>query len=108
MRLCVYEDRHVATLEPLTLTRPAFDLLCGTCSLLERRARALRADQVGALVRPYLADLCRAERPGMEVNDRDWLAQGPAVLVNGRWLAPAAVAVDLARPCVGLVGNEVA
>src|SRR5262249_32066951 len=29
MRVCLFEDRRVEDLEPLTLTRPAHDLLCG-------------------------------------------------------------------------------
>ena len=41
MRLCLVEDNAVAGLEPLTLTRPAFDLLLGATTLGEKIARAL-------------------------------------------------------------------
>ena len=37
MSLCVFENRGVLNLEPLTLTRPAFDLLCGASTLLDRQ-----------------------------------------------------------------------
>ena len=108
MRLCVYEDRGVLNLEPLSLTRPAFDLLCGTCSLLERQARAFPAHELGALVRPSLAALCREEHPGLPVNDGDWLRAGPTVLVNARWLPPAQAIEDRQTPRVATVGDEVA
>ena len=42
MRICVFEDAGVRNLEPLTLTRPAFDLRCGAGTLLERQLRAVR------------------------------------------------------------------
>jgi UDP-N-acetylglucosamine diphosphorylase / glucose-1-phosphate thymidylyltransferase / UDP-N-acetylgalactosamine diphosphorylase / glucosamine-1-phosphate N-acetyltransferase / galactosamine-1-phosphate N-acetyltransferase len=108
MRLCVFEDRGVYNLEPLSLTRPAFDLLCGACSLLERQARAFAAEEMGALVRPALADLCRETHPGLPVNDRAWLRAGPTALVNARWLPPAQPVADRETPRVALVGEEVA
>src|SRR5262245_18544657 len=90
MRICVFEDRGVHTLEPLSLTRPAFDLRCGAATLLERHAHAFAACQVGALVRPVLAGVCREAHPGLWVNDPDWLRAEPTVLVNARWLPPPA------------------
>jgi hypothetical protein len=88
MRLCVFEDTGVVNLEPLALTRPAFDLRCGARTLLERQSR-LTGGEAGVLVRPELADLCRLGHPGLAVNDGDWLRRGPVLLVNGRWLPPA-------------------
>jgi UDP-N-acetylglucosamine diphosphorylase/glucosamine-1-phosphate N-acetyltransferase len=108
MRLCVFEDRNVSFLEPLALTRPAFDLLCGAASLLDRQRRHFASSGVGALVRPYLAALCRQTHPSLTVQDADWLRAGPAVLVNARWLPPAAPLADRDTPRVGLVGDEVA
>jgi hypothetical protein len=43
MRICVYEDRHVRGLEPLTLTRPAADLVCGLDTLATKQARHFAA-----------------------------------------------------------------
>jgi UDP-N-acetylglucosamine diphosphorylase/glucosamine-1-phosphate N-acetyltransferase len=107
MRVCLFEDRSVPDLEPLTLTRPAFDLLCGLSSLADKQCRYFGASARGALVRPHLADVCRLDSPGVAVNDLAWLRAAPAVLVNGRWLPPpGAAAPDV--PCVGLVGEEVA
>src|SRR5687767_2293694 len=42
MRVCLFEDR-VETLEPLTLTRPAFDLRCGLRTLGETQRRSVSA-----------------------------------------------------------------
>ena len=106
MRLCCYEDRAVADLEPLTLTRPAFDLLCGESSLADKQACHFQASARAAVVRPHLAETTRLTAPGLAVNDFAGLDPGLVAVVNGRWLPPAEVAADLSTPCVGLVGDE--
>jgi UDP-N-acetylglucosamine diphosphorylase/glucosamine-1-phosphate N-acetyltransferase len=108
MRLVVFEDREVGLLDPLTLTRPALDLRCGASSLLEHQRLYFRAEEVGALVRPELADLCRRAHPGVAVNDPDWLRRGAAVVVNARWLPPDRPAEEIAAPRVALAGERVA
>ncbi len=108
MRVCLFEDRGAAALEPLTLTRAVFDLLCGQSSLGAKQGRHFAPCEVGALVRPYLADLCRLHHPGMPVNDLPWLRAAPTVLVNARWLPPPGARTDLPVPCVALAGDEVA
>ncbi|HZT80011.1 MAG TPA: putative sugar nucleotidyl transferase, partial [Gemmataceae bacterium] len=107
-RVCLFEDAAVAGLEPLALTRPAFDLICGLTSLGDKQLRAFRPASVGAVVRPHLADLVRQSHPGVAVNDADWLRAGPLVLVNARWLPPAEAVRDRGEPGVALVGDEVA
>ena len=104
MDVCLYEDRGAADLEPLTLTRPIFDLLCGQSSLAEKQAHYFQATARTAVVRPHLADVVRLQSPGMAVND--FAGVGLIAVVNGRWLAPAGVALDLSGPCVGVVGDE--
>ena len=42
MRLCLVEDLAVCALEPLTLTRPAHELLLGASTLASKIALALR------------------------------------------------------------------
>jgi UDP-N-acetylglucosamine diphosphorylase/glucosamine-1-phosphate N-acetyltransferase len=106
-RVCLFEDAAVAGLEPLTLTRPAFDLLCGLTALGEKQRRAVGAASVGALVRPHLADLTRLRHADFAVNDPAWLRAGPVVLVNARWLPPGPIAAG-AGPCLGLVRDEIA
>lgn len=108
MRVCLFEDRGVANLEPLTLTRPAFHLICGQTTLGTKQCRFFAASEVGVLIRPYLAELHGQLEPATPVNDCSWLRAGPTILVNGRWLPPPGVDVCGESPCVGLVGEEVA
>lgn len=105
MRFCLFEDR-VESLDPLTLTRPVFDLLCGMTSLGAKQLRAFSASAHGMLVRPALEAFCR--QPGVPVNDAAWLRSGPIVLINGRWL-PSQPALDVPpAPCLGVVHGQVA
>jgi UDP-N-acetylglucosamine diphosphorylase/glucosamine-1-phosphate N-acetyltransferase len=111
MRLCLFEDRGTRDLEPLTQTRPAFDLTCGASSLAEQLIGAFPGAELGLIVRPELAELVRRERPGVAVNDAKWLLAGPVLLVNGRWLSPHKTSqspVLTTRPCVGRVADEIA
>lgn len=108
MRLCVFEDAHVAGLDPLAAARPAFDLRCGLTTLLEKHLRAVRPTAVGALVRPYLARLTALDHPHYRVNESDWLAAGPAVLVNARWVPPPRFQLPDDGPFMAVTGDEVA
>lgn len=108
MRVCLFEDHGVADLEPLTLTRPAFELLCGQSSLAVKQIRAFNADVAGFLVRPHLADVFRLQHPGKPINDLGWLRCAPTLLINGRWLPRPGTVFDLAKPFVALIGEEVA
>jgi hypothetical protein len=108
MRLCVFEDQGVSRLEPLTLTRPAFDLWCGAASLVERQGRYFAASVTHALVRPELVDVARHSYAPLRVNDANWTGSGPTVLVNARWLPPAGTFAEPSRPRVGVVDSQVA
>jgi UDP-N-acetylglucosamine diphosphorylase/glucosamine-1-phosphate N-acetyltransferase len=118
MRVCLFEDSAALDLEPLTLTRPVFDLLCGCTSLAEKQFRAFLASfsptqEAGsgdraALVRAELAEVVREQSPGLVVNDVGWLSEGPAVMVNGRWLPPPPAPGGPDGPCVALIDDEVA
>ena len=99
MRICVYEDRHVRGLEPLTLTRPASDLLCGLTTLGEKQARYFAATAVGHLCRPVVADLIRArdpsrsrQRPGVAARRADGSRQRPLGAAAALAACPAAAA----------------
>lgn len=111
MRLCLVEDSAVANLEPLTLTRPAYDLLLGQTSLGTKIARALGVGpgpaRRAAVIRPYLAAFARERDPQTTFNDRDWLARGPALVANARWVPPEGFeAPALGAPWVGLCDGQ--
>jgi UDP-N-acetylglucosamine diphosphorylase/glucosamine-1-phosphate N-acetyltransferase len=108
MRICVFEDDGVRCLDPLALTRPVFDLWCGSVPLLERQRRHFGAAEMGALVRPLLAELCRLTHPELAVNDPSWPRGETAALVNARWLPPADNRHEESDPHVALAGDEVA
>src|SRR5262245_58268007 len=107
MRVCLFEDAP-ENLEPLTLTRPVFDLLCGISSLGQKQLRHFGATSCGMLVRPSLLSLAQMQHPSAAVNDHDWLEAADTILVNGRWLPPARKALHHAEPGVGMLDDEVA
>jgi UDP-N-acetylglucosamine diphosphorylase/glucosamine-1-phosphate N-acetyltransferase len=110
MRVCLFEDRGALDLEPLSLTRPVFELMCGLTSLAAKQSGYFPPGPRGVLVRPYLADLARLHAAEVPVNDWTWLRAGPIVLVNGRWLPPSTPLplATVSEPCIALVGDEVA
>ncbi|MHB1561128.1 MAG: putative sugar nucleotidyl transferase [Isosphaeraceae bacterium] len=93
MRLCLVEDIAVSGLEPLTLTRPVYELMLGATSLGTKLARAFGIgpgpQRQGGVIRSHLAGVQRHRDPHRVLNDRDWLARGPAIAANGRWVPPA-------------------
>jgi len=105
MRIGIFEDAGVDLLEPITLTRPAFALRSGASTLLERHRRFFDADDLGAWMRPALAELTRLEYPGLAVNQNHWQAD---IWTNARWLPASPQRLDATTPHVGMVGQEVA
>jgi len=96
MRLCLVEDNAAADLEPLTLTRPVWELRLGAGTLGGKIARAFGVGtgpaRRGAVVRTHLAALQRERDPHTATNDRDWLARGPVLVAIARWVPPAGFA----------------
>jgi UDP-N-acetylglucosamine diphosphorylase/glucosamine-1-phosphate N-acetyltransferase len=86
-RIAFFEDSAAGQLRPISLLRPAFELLCGHYSVRERVLRSIGATEWGVLLRPYLAETYRQQHPEARINDEAWLREGPTLLVNGRWLA---------------------
>src|SRR5947209_6655051 len=100
MHRCLFEER-AEQLEPLSLTRPVFDLRCGITTLAEKQSRQFPATSCGVWLRAMQVGLYRAQHPEAHVNDLAWLQSADALLVNGRWLPPAASQTLPAGPCVG-------
>ena len=111
MRLCLVEDNAVAGLEPLTLTRPVFDLMLGGGTLASKITRTFKVgagpQRRGVVIRSYLAPIQRQRDPHTRVNDRDWQARGPLMVVNGRWVPPVSfVPPDSNTPWLGLCNGQ--
>ena len=59
------------------------------------------------MIRSHLVDVQRQRDPHIVVNDRDWLARGPVMVANGRWVPPAGfVTPDEFGPWVGLCEGQ--
>ncbi|MGE3818745.1 MAG: putative sugar nucleotidyl transferase, partial [Isosphaeraceae bacterium] len=111
MRLCLVEDHVAGGLEPISLTRPVFDLLLGAGTLGAKIARAVGVgpgpQRRGVVIRPSLSGVRRLRDPHTTVNDRDWLARGPVIVANGRWVPPADFALpDQRTPWLGLCDGQ--
>jgi len=107
VRICLFEDRW-ELLEPLSATRPVFDLVCGISALGEKQRRWLGADDWGVCIRPALAPRYRRQHPEIPVNEYGWLLSSPMMLVNGRWLPPENTLALPDAPCIGMAGDQVA
>ena len=64
----------------------------GATTLASKIARALGVgpgpQRRSCLIRSHLVEVQRQRDPHAVVNDRDWLARGPVVVANGRWVPP--------------------
>ena len=93
MRLCLVEDIAASGLEPLTLTRPVHELLLGATSLGSKLARAFGVgpgpQRRSCMIRSHLVAVQRYRDPHWIINDRDWMARGPVIVANSRWVPPA-------------------
>jgi UDP-N-acetylglucosamine diphosphorylase/glucosamine-1-phosphate N-acetyltransferase len=105
LRVCLVEDAKTGQLEPLSATRPVFDLLTGMTSLADKQRSVFAVAQVDVCVRPELAALQRQSQPTQRVNELTALLEAaatePVYCVNARWLpderGPALPALALAQ-----------
>ena len=110
MLICLFED-DVRTLEPLTLTRPAFELRCGQTTLCEKQVQHFGATSLYAWMRRDLTNFYyksdperRAWQPMIPARCAAW----PRWYVNARWLPPVQPTELPEHSCIGLVDEEVA
>jgi len=80
MKVVIFEDIGVRWLYPLTLTHPAWELLWGMSTLVERIRRAFTDDQIILHTRSYLVDVLR-EKYNLPVN---MVPDDTTLFVNGR------------------------
>ena len=85
MKYYIYENKCAEDFEPLSLTRPAFDLRCGPFTFLERLFKLIPdSAEVSLIVRENLVNLAREMYPDLEVNPGD-IKQGIWLLGNVFW-----------------------
>jgi len=84
--ICIFEDEACTNLNPLTPTRPVYDLRCGITSLKEKILRHFPGSPIHLQCRDYLADAVREKNPGIAVNE---IEGDRCLFINGRVLADA-------------------
>jgi len=83
--LVIFEDNKAGNFNPLTLTRPAFELISGMKTLWENIVNRFYSDaKVSFVCRDYLKATFK-QRVDAKVNDLEGI--GEALLVNGRVMA---------------------
>lgn len=77
-KIYVYENHEVLNLEPIVLTRPAFDLRCGAFTFLERIQKSFPDAEIELIVRDELKTVTQELYPELTVN--------PAHADEGLWI----------------------
>lgn len=110
MRILFVETDQAEAFSPIALSRPVFELLCGTRSVRRRVLETLKPESWGVIVRPHLEEVYRNEHPDAHVNDPDWIAQGDTILVNGLWIGDPHQLTHLSyeNPNLNCLGKPVA
>ena len=78
MNIYIYENCRALNLEPITLTRPSFEIRCGALTCIERINLLLPDANIHLFVRPDLEDITKETFPGHQVN--------PTQVEEGIWL----------------------
>ncbi|MCS7047334.1 MAG: putative sugar nucleotidyl transferase, partial [Gemmataceae bacterium] len=107
MRICLF-DSGWDLLQPLTWTRPVFELLCGMTTLGEKQRRWWDSEDWGVCLRPELAAIYRRDHPQTPINEYGWLLTPMTVIVDGRWLPPPRRSIPWpTEPCLGLANGQI-
>ena len=89
MHVVIFEGNRWDTFAPITINRPAFTLLCGASTLVEKHIRWLRPSRLSLWVRPELAEFCRqfvVPKLKVPTTVNVPLDDEPALIVSGRSL----------------------
>ncbi len=84
-KIYVYENHEVLNLEPIVLTRPAFDLRCGAFTFLERIQKSFPDAEIELIVRDELKTMAQELYPELTVNPSQ-VDEGLWILGNVLWL----------------------
>ncbi|MFH0779022.1 MAG: putative sugar nucleotidyl transferase [Candidatus Eisenbacteria bacterium] len=92
--VCMFEDSGYRGFLPLSCSRAVFELRCGIVPLWEKTVReygGLEDVEFSCVIRPYLAEIL-GERLEFSVNGLEEFSGENVLFINGRLLAPAALA----------------
>ncbi len=109
MSIVLFEDEHVARLDPVAVGKPAFAISCGSYRLIDLAAQL--GQPMHAIVRKHLAQIVAADFQGLGPIPAE--AREPALWINARLVPSAKVLgelrglLDSAKPGVVRVGAAV-
>jgi len=83
-KIYVFENHEVLNLEPIVLTRPAFDLQCGAFTFFERIKNLFPEAEIELIVRDDLTMITRELYPDLTVNPTQ-VEEGLWILGNVLW-----------------------
>ena len=81
MHIVLFEDDGWENLQPLTLTRPVWELRVGISTLIEKVKSVLPEAEISFICRDYLAPLVSSKYPESSVNE---FKHSDALFLNGR------------------------
>ncbi|NHZ87262.1 MAG: hypothetical protein GWP19_15550 [Planctomycetia bacterium] len=84
-KIYIYENHEVLNLEPIVLTRPAFNLRCGAFTFLERIQKSFPNAEIELIVRDELKMVTQELYPELTVNPTQ-VDEGLWMLGNVLWL----------------------
>lgn len=82
--ITVFEDKEVNSLYPLTVNRPAFELLNGALNVLSRISFYFSDSKINLIVREELKELTKSKYPDYDVNN--FQPSEDQLLINSRLL----------------------
>ena len=85
MQICIFEDKKSKNFEPLTLSRPVYDLLFGTKTIRERTISTFSSLNYSLHCRDYLAEALRENESTVKVN---LIIDTSCLFINGRIIEP--------------------
>ncbi|MDP1994918.1 MAG: putative sugar nucleotidyl transferase, partial [Ignavibacteria bacterium] len=68
MEICIFEDLYFDRIEPLTFSRPTYDLVCGISSLKDKIVRHYSNVKISLHTRPYLESFLISKYPDLSIN----------------------------------------
>lgn len=83
MQICIFEDDKIEQFNPLTFSRPVYDLVCGINTLREKIERYFPGKRTSLHCRKYLVESVKIQNPKIEINK---ISGNECLFINGRIL----------------------
>lgn len=94
MQICIFEDEKVEQFNPLTYSRPVYELVCGISKLREKIERHFPGSKVSLHCRKYLADILKSQNPKNDINS---ISDKECLFINGRIIFNKQIADQLKK-----------